>query len=412
MRRHGQGEFGNDERSAMFLVMEDDCEFLPGFCEETLMGRFAEVPDDWQLVFLGGVDTLGWQPLLQVSSGVRRVYNGSRETTAYITNVDGIRTALEVCFPLMWQLDTQLTLQGLPCDFNPELVYTTCPMSYIFWPPLVEQNKADFGTDVQINEHPKYLYGDKMYSVLLDPGSHNTKQVSVQASGASLNAPRFFLVGSWSSWNEFHELLPVGADAGAVFSTQVEMSGEAPVEFQLLCDNDWNQRIFPAPQGGILLGPGSAAHGKNWKVQPPQHPSALQVRWSPDAMQPLHFGFVESTSVALSRTYALRGSWNDWGSTTELKREDRQSTVYSATILLSRGQDVEFQIMCNDDEGQSMFPSQNGDRILGPSDEGHGKNWRLSAPRRSAKARIYWDPTGDRSVRYTLDIMRAYRRVG
>merc|ERR1712008_436172 len=206
-------------------------------------------------------------------------------------------------FPLMWQLDTQLTLHGHPCDFNPELVYTTCPMSYIFWPPLVEQNKKDFGTDVQKDEHPTYLYGDKSYSVLLYPASHNTRPLPVQTFEASLNGPRFFLVGSW---------------------------------------NDWN----------------------------------------------------------------------DWGSTTELKREDGRSTVYSATIRLSGGEDVEFQVECNSDHRQSMFPSPKGDRILGPSAEGHGKNWRLSVPLGAACAHIYWDPTGDRCISFTVSSSISGRAAG
>lgn len=42
--------------------------------------------------------------------GSRRVYNGSRETTAYVINVEGAREALKVCFPLSWQLDTMLTM--------------------------------------------------------------------------------------------------------------------------------------------------------------------------------------------------------------------------------------------------------------------------------------------------------------
>lgn len=52
--------------------MEDDCEFVPHFDEEQVQRRLDEVPEDWQLVFLGGVDAMGLQPLLQISPGVRR----------------------------------------------------------------------------------------------------------------------------------------------------------------------------------------------------------------------------------------------------------------------------------------------------------------------------------------------------
>eukprot|EP00439_Symbiodinium_sp_Y106_P053253 s291_g7.t1 len=162
MKHHGEGKYHGNERS-QFLVVEDDCEFAPDFSDELVEARLAEVPDDWQLVFLGGVDAMGLQPLLQISPGVRRVYNGSRETTAYVINVEGVREALRVCFPLCWQLDTMLTLNSRLCDpplwvsEDMMLSYTVRPMSYILWPPLAVQNKRDFRTDVQKDEHPEFL---------------------------------------------------------------------------------------------------------------------------------------------------------------------------------------------------------------------------------------------------------------
>jgi len=155
--RHGAG----DEESVAWLVLEDDCRFLPGFSAETLLSRLAEVPDDWEIVFLGGLDTLGMLPHLQVTPGVSHLYAWFRQTTAYVLRPAGARAALEVCTPLMWQLDTHLAgyhqFQEEPPAGEEDAVghlvgvaHTTKPMGYCLYPPLVDQARDEFPTDVQL----------------------------------------------------------------------------------------------------------------------------------------------------------------------------------------------------------------------------------------------------------------------
>eukprot|EP00933_Yihiella_yeosuensis_P076825 TRINITY_DN8678_c1_g4_i1.p1 TRINITY_DN8678_c1_g4~~TRINITY_DN8678_c1_g4_i1.p1 ORF type:complete len:393 (-),score=53.26 TRINITY_DN8678_c1_g4_i1:145-1323(-) len=141
-----------------FLVIEDDCEFAQGFSEEALAQRMAHVPDDWELVYLGGQDLLRRQHNYQVGSGVRRLYKGFRETTAYLINGEGAKTCLEVCTPMWWQVDTHLNDESLREGLSRpngggETDYTMRPRGYCLWPPMVAQQREGFPTDVQTVEH-------------------------------------------------------------------------------------------------------------------------------------------------------------------------------------------------------------------------------------------------------------------
>merc|ERR1711990_655848 len=78
------------------------------FDEELLVERLSHVPADWELIYLGGQDLMGKAELHKVSPGVRRLYKGFRETTAYIINDAGAKACLEVCVPMFWQFDTHL----------------------------------------------------------------------------------------------------------------------------------------------------------------------------------------------------------------------------------------------------------------------------------------------------------------
>lgn len=154
IRRVAAGEA--TDRQA-FLVIEDDCEFAEGFSAEILSQRLSHVPPDWEMVYLGGQDLLRRQHLYEVSPGVRRLYKGFRETTAYIVNAVGAKTCLEVCIPMHWQVDTHLNdeslRQGLRRAKGDETDYTMRPRGYCLWPPLVSQQRDAFPTDVQKVEH-------------------------------------------------------------------------------------------------------------------------------------------------------------------------------------------------------------------------------------------------------------------
>lgn len=140
-----------DDGKSWFLVAEDDCQFSPDFSEERLRSRLAQVPDDWEMVFLGGADLMRRQASLEVAPGVRRLYRGFRETTAYLITVAGCKACLEVSVPMSWQIDTHLTENEVELEGG--LSYTVKPRGYCLFPPLVEQERDQFPTDVQKQEH-------------------------------------------------------------------------------------------------------------------------------------------------------------------------------------------------------------------------------------------------------------------
>lgn len=142
---------GNKGDDACFLVLEDDCKFASSFSEEELFERVANVPRDWEIIFLGGQDLMRKQAALEVAPGVRRLYRGFRETTAYLITVDGCKACLEVCTPLSWQFDTHLTENEVETEDG--LSYTVKPRGYCLFPPLANQAREMFKTDVQKTEH-------------------------------------------------------------------------------------------------------------------------------------------------------------------------------------------------------------------------------------------------------------------
>eukprot|EP00929_Paragymnodinium_shiwhaense_P001445 TRINITY_DN101683_c0_g1_i1.p1 TRINITY_DN101683_c0_g1~~TRINITY_DN101683_c0_g1_i1.p1 ORF type:complete len:621 (+),score=56.39 TRINITY_DN101683_c0_g1_i1:91-1953(+) len=412
MWRRGLGEFGDDDR-AMFLVAEDDCEFIPGFNPEMLRTRVEEVPVDWEILFMGGVDALGVQHLLQVAPGVRRTYNGSRETTAYMINIEGVRTALTTVFPLMWQLDTQLTLRSRLVQGNPQLSYSIRPMGYHFWPPLVEQNKLDFPTDVQKDEHPVYLYGREGDTYCIHPDTWDLyDEMALLEDGYSNEAyQRYSLVASWSNWTRFHDLWQDG-QSGSTYRTELQVPIGRPIEFQIVCDRDWTRRIFPTSQGSIQDGSSSEAHGNNWRLQaPPVNPDleelpVMHVEWKPlSPSRSLTWTFGEPIIEALSRSYALAGSWNGWKSFEGLARDEELGmAVFVGSVDIPAGLEIEFQVICNRNWNQRMFPALRGGDILGPDAEisGHGRNWKLPAPLEDSILHVRFDPTGRRTLKCLL----------
>eukprot|EP00435_Cladocopium_sp_Y103_P006479 s1603_g2.t1 len=214
--RSSLSEFEGDERS-QFLVVEDDCEFVPYFDEEQVQRRLDE-------------------------ASVQRISRNHGLCA---------REALKVCFPLSWQLDTMLTMHSRLCDpplwvsEDMQLSYTVKPMSYILWPPLAVQNKRDFRTDVQKDEHPEFLRSNS-YEVA--PEVLRRPPQRQELVGEDLEA-RYALVGSWDDWLTFH---PFHFSDGPVLAAEVDVPPGAPVEFQVLRDNDWNQRS--SVHGDLVMG--------------------------------------------------------------------------------------------------------------------------------------------------------------
>lgn len=148
---------GTADAKSVFLVVEDDCQFAEGFSESLLQERLSHVPEDWELIYLGGQDLMHKQHMFPAGQGVRRLYKGFRETTAYVVNEAGAKACLEVCVPMYWQVDTHLNDESLRHGLRPpkpgEQEFTMRPRGYCLHPPIVAQNRDGFPTDVQKVEH-------------------------------------------------------------------------------------------------------------------------------------------------------------------------------------------------------------------------------------------------------------------
>lgn len=130
------------------LILEDDVEFSPKL-HRTLRERWAKVPQDWGIVYFGGLDLLsrGKPPRPFIDEGIRLAYNGHRELTAYVVNAKSAARCLELSVPMTWQVDTHICNQ-LAHDAKAKDDYICDPKSYVFQPALAIQ-VTSFGTDVQ-----------------------------------------------------------------------------------------------------------------------------------------------------------------------------------------------------------------------------------------------------------------------
>lgn len=139
-----------------YLVLEDDSVFFPG-CDglpnflQRFTSRMRAVPNDWELVYLCGLDTGNQCRHLMVGDGVARVPQLHRTTNGYVVTPSGAQRLLEVCFPLTYQLDTAMTMNvGLPSGSpSSSIPYVLDPISYTLQPPLIRQAEQ-LGTDIQL----------------------------------------------------------------------------------------------------------------------------------------------------------------------------------------------------------------------------------------------------------------------
>lgn len=150
-----------------YLVLEDDAELVDRQREESMSTPSSSpslldalhhrmdqrVPSDWELLYIGGLDTAGQCSRLQVAEGVARVPQYHRTTSAYLLTPQGARRLLATCLPLTFQLDTVMTIKaGLPRGrpSSPSAMpYVLDPVSYTLQPPLMRQS-ALLGTDIQM----------------------------------------------------------------------------------------------------------------------------------------------------------------------------------------------------------------------------------------------------------------------
>lgn len=106
-------------------------------------------------------------------------------------------------------------------------------------------------------------------------------------------------------------------------------------------------------------------------------------------------------AAALAMTYALAGNWNDWSAFVEL-RQNAQDKFEAEIEVPEKVQVIEFQVICNGDWDQRIFPVANGAAIGGPSGGGHGQNWKLRAATGCNILRVSFDPTGSKRLDFSL----------
>lgn len=135
-----------EPRALPALVLEDDARLPEDLCAR-YTALLPRVPPDWQLLYLGGLDTAGQCGALRVASDVCRVPQFHRTTSAYAVTPAGAQRLLATCLPLTFQVDTMMTMrvEGAPVP------HVRDPVCYTVQPPLVTQAEQ-LGTDIQSEE--------------------------------------------------------------------------------------------------------------------------------------------------------------------------------------------------------------------------------------------------------------------
>lgn len=121
--------------------------------------RMRCVPSDWDLVYVGGLDTAAQCPMMTVADGVAHVPQYHRTTSAYLVTPNGARRLLALCLPLTFQVDTVMTMKvGYPqagmssgsaaAPRTAKVPYVLDPVCYTLQPPLMTQ-AAQLGSDIQ-----------------------------------------------------------------------------------------------------------------------------------------------------------------------------------------------------------------------------------------------------------------------
>mmetsp|Transcript_48655 Transcript_48655/g.136000 ORF Transcript_48655/g.136000 Transcript_48655/m.136000 type:complete len:582 (-) Transcript_48655:144-1889(-) len=128
----------------------------------------------------------------------------------------------------------------------------------------------------------------------------------------------------------------------------------------------------------------------------------IQGLYSASGALPTFYDGGRSGEAALTRSYALVGSWSGWASFDEFVREAEDDPVLRVRVAVPANEDVEFQMVCDGDWNQRIVPSGFRGEMHGPSADGHGKNWKLDAPAAPAVLHVEWDPMGKGSLRFSL----------
>ena len=147
------------------MIAEDDTEFSPHF-QSRFCRIVKEIPLNWELMYLSGLDVENKCTDLMVSDHIARVPQLYRTTNLYLINAKGAKELLDVCCPLHFQLDTQMTMHtedtysSLPKNSPATFLKSSKPIPVVSKPkmyaavPCIAIQRTFFGTDVQSHMPP------------------------------------------------------------------------------------------------------------------------------------------------------------------------------------------------------------------------------------------------------------------
>lgn len=89
----------------LVLILEDDAVILPGFTQK-ISDIISELPDEWDILYLGSDQHTVEKYLSPHLAQPSRIYG----LFGYVINWQGAKRLLKQCFPLRYQIDTELWL--------------------------------------------------------------------------------------------------------------------------------------------------------------------------------------------------------------------------------------------------------------------------------------------------------------
>jgi glycosyl transferase family 25 len=142
---------GSDEN---VVILEDDVIISSNF-KEMLNNCLAQLPNNWDICFLGNINTYG----IQLSDNVIKMIGGDKQnlgTQGYIINKRGINKLLNCMTPVKYTIDTQLTTYCID-NFN----------SYTIYPHIISHNIDLLSDRLELdNKNPVITNNYKLYTLL------------------------------------------------------------------------------------------------------------------------------------------------------------------------------------------------------------------------------------------------------
>lgn len=209
-----------------------------------------------------------------------------------------------------------------------------------------------------------------------------------------------YISGSWDNFKSF-EMMEGGRYG--TYSCAVTLGDNRWEEFQISCNKGENEvfhPVFPrAGQDAQILGPDWAAKGKTWIIDgrtdgvPVGTIYHIEFNWTDEGKslfwRPLDV--TESTpelkvigqKEEVKRQYYLFGTPTRWEKHKELK--EIAEGYYETTFAMTYRREEEFQIICDKDDKQAIYPTSPLTKkatapLCGPDWNGKGKHWLVKAP--------------------------------